>query len=103
MQINYKRLIIKLHMKTKNNLVAVIVTFSLAMISCTGNKTANPASGTDSISVETRVSCSQSDSCCQAKTCCDTDSVCAKKADCNKETCAKSDECAQKKECCNKK
>ena len=79
-------------MKTKLFLAAVAVTFSFAVISCSGNKTTNAASEGEETTVETveAVAVEATDSCCQAKDSCAT--ACDKKAD-----------CAEKKECCDKK
>ena len=79
-------------MKTKLFLAAVAVTFSFAMMSCTGNKTTNAAAEGEATTVETV----EADSCCQAKDSCA--AACDKKADCGKKA-----DCAEKKECCNKK
>ena len=77
-------------MKTKLFLAAVAVTFSFAMMSCTGNKTTNAASEGEETTVETVEAVVETDSCCQAKASCAT--ACDKKAD-----------CAEMKECCDKK
>ena len=79
-------------MKTKLFLAAVAVTFSFAMMSCTGNKTTNSASEGDQTTIEAveTVEAVEVDSCCQA-----TDS-CAK-------ACDKKADCAEKKECCKQK
>ena len=78
-------------MKTKLFLAAVAVTFSFAVISCSGNKTNNAAASEgEETTVETVEAVVESDSCCQAKDSCAT--ACDKKAD-----------CAEKKECCDKK
>ena len=82
-------------MKTKLFLAAVAVTFSFAMMSCTGNKTTNAASEGEETTVETVEAVVETDSCCQAKDSC---AACDKKADCGKKA-----DCAEKKECCNKK
>ena len=58
-------------MKTKLFLAAVAVTFSFAMMSCTGNKTTNAASEGEETTVETVEAVVESDSCCQAKDSCD--------------------------------
>ena len=63
-------------MKTKLFLAAVAVTFSFAMMSCTGNKTTNAASEGEETTVET-VAVEATDSCCQAKDSCAT--ACDKK------------------------
>ena len=78
-------------MKTKLFLAAMTVTFSFAMISCSGNKTAGTASETDSVAVET-VEAVAVDSCCQKTDSCSASANCDKKAD-----------CAEKKACCDKK
>ena len=54
-------------MKTKLFLAAVAVTFSFAMMSCTGNKTTNAASEGEETTVETVEAVVETDSCCQAK------------------------------------
>ena len=80
-------------MKTKLFLAAVAVTFSFAVISCSGNKTNNAAASEgEEAPVETveAVAVEATDSCCQAKDSCAT--ACDKKAD-----------CTEKKECCDKK
>ena len=78
-------------MKTKLFLAAVAVTFSFAVISCSGNKANNAAASEgEETTVETVEAVVESDSCCQAKDSCAT--ACDKKAD-----------CAEKKECCDKK
>ena len=84
-------------MKTKLFLAAVAVTFSFAMMSCTGNKTTNAAAEGEATTVETVEAAAvvEADSCCQAKDSC---AACDKKADCGKKA-----DCAEKKECCNKK
>ena len=64
-------------MKTKLFLAAVAVTFSFAMMSCTGNKTTNAASEGEETTVETVEAVVESDSCCQAKDSCAT--ACDKK------------------------
>ena len=74
-------------MKTKLFLAAVAVTFSFAVISCSGNKANNAAA---SEGEEATVETEATDSCCQAKDSCAT--ACDKKAD-----------CTEKKECCDKK
>lgn len=88
-------------MKTKLFLAAMAVTFSFAVFSCSGNKTANAASegdeATTTIETVESVAVEATDSCCQVKdstACCQKDSTacCEKKAD-----------CAEKKECCDKK
>ena len=81
-------------MKTKLFLAALAVTFSFAMMSCSGNKAANAASDTDSTAVETveAAACTKADSCCQAKDSCAAASCCDKKTD-----------CTEKKSCCEKK
>lgn len=94
-------------MKTKLFLTAVAVTFSFAMMSCSGNKTANTATQGETETVE---SATGADSCCQANDSCT--AVCGKKADCcekqadcceqKKDCCEKKAACAEKKECCNK-
>ena len=66
-------------MKTKLFLAAVAVTFSFAMMSCTGNKTTNAASEGEETTVETVEAVVETDSCCQAKDSCAT--ACDKKAD----------------------
>ena len=78
-------------MKTKLFLAAVAVTFSFAVISCSGNKANNAAASEgEEPTVETVEAVVESDSCCQAKDSCAT--ACDKKAD-----------CTEKKECCDKK
>ena len=79
-------------MKTKLFLAAVAVTFSFAVISCTGNKTTNAAAEGEEATVETVEAAAivEADSCCQAKDSCA--AACDKKAD-----------CAEKKGCCDKK
>lgn len=68
-------------MKTKLFLAAVAVSFSFAMISCTGNKTANAGDAADSTAVTT-VEAAAGDACCKK----DTTVVCdSTKACCNKE------------------
>ena len=57
-------------MKTKLFLAAVAVTFSFAMMSCTGNKTTNAASEGEETTVETVEAVVETDSCCQAKDSC---------------------------------
>ena len=52
-------------------MAAVAVTFSFAMMSCTGNKTTNAASEGEETTVETVEAVVETDSCCQAK-----DSLC---------------------------
>ena len=77
-------------MKTKLFLAAVAVTFSFAVISCSGNKANNAAASEgEEATVETveAVAVEATDSCCQAKDSCAT--ACDKKAD-----------CTEKKECC---
>lgn len=78
-------------MKTKLFLAAVAVTFSFAMTSCTGNKTANSEVAADSTAVEAAATCCKSDS----VTCCKGDSA----------TCDKSKAACDstKKECCKGK
>ena len=85
-------------MKTKLFLAAVAVTFSFAMMSCTGNKTTNAAAEGEATTVETVEAAAvvEADSCCQAKDSCA--AACDKKVDCGKKA-----DCAEKKECCNKK
>ena len=51
-------------MKTKLFLAAVAVTFSFAMMSCTGNKTTNAASEGEETTVETVEAVVETDSCC---------------------------------------
>lgn len=82
-------------MKIKLFLAAVAVTFSFAVISCTGNKSANAASDADSTAVETveAAACTQADSCCQKTDSCAATCDKAAKADCG----------AEKKSCCEKK
>ena len=73
-------------MKTKLFLAAVAVTFSFAVISCSGNKANNAAASEgEEATVETveAVAVEATDSCATA---------CDKKAD-----------CTEKKECCDKK
>lgn len=84
-------------MKTKLFLAAVAVTFSFAMMSCTGNKTTNAAAEGEEATVGTvEAAVVEADSsCCQAKDSC---AACDKKVDCEKKA-----DCAEKKECCNKK
>lgn len=81
-------------MKTKLFLAAMAVTFSFAVISCTGNKTAKTAAEGEEATVEAvetveAAAVVEGDSCCQAK---DSTACCEKKAD-----------CTEKKECCDKK
>jgi hypothetical protein len=55
-------------MKTELFLAAVAVTFSFAMMSCTGNKTTNAASEGEETTVETVEAVVETDSCYQYKT-----------------------------------
>ena len=79
-------------MKTKLFLAAVAVTFSFAVISCTGNKTTNAAAEGEEATVETVEAAAivEADSCGQAKESCA--AACDKKA-----------ECEEKEGCCDKK
>ena len=83
----------------KNNLflVAVAVTLSFAVMSCTGNKTANASTDGEETVVATVETVAESNPCCQAN-----DSCCQAKDSCTA-TCNKNADCAEKKECCNKK
>lgn len=85
-------------MKIKLFLAAVAVTFSFAVMSCTGNKAANATAGGEGTTVETVKADTlvKADSCCQAKDSCAT--ACDKKVGCDKNA-----DCAKKKECCAKK
>ncbi|WP_303003861.1 hypothetical protein [Bacteroides congonensis] len=85
-------------MKTKLFLAAVAVTFSFAVISCTGNKATNAAAEGEEATVETVEAAAivEADSCCQAKDSCA--AACDKKTDCDKKA-----DCAEKKGCCDKK
>ena len=91
-------------MKIKLFLTAVAVTFSFAMMSCSGNKTANSTSETgvaDTVKVVEAAVCTQADSCCQKTDSCA--ASCDKKVDCDKTNCDKKADCTEKKECCTKK
>lgn len=82
-------------MKTKLFLAAMAVTFSLAMISCGGNKAANATDGVDSTAVEAACP-AEAATCCKADSAaCDSAKTCTKE---QKESC-----CKEKKAACDKK
>lgn len=113
-------------MKTKLFLAAVAVTFSFAVMSCSGNKATNAAEVGEATPVETVEGAVEAAECCQGTDSCATackadcdkancdktncancgcascDKANCDKADCDK-PCDKKADCAEKKECCNKK